>query len=97
MTTEAKWSDFASMDGAKMVAAANQLLPPWVSLALVIVIAWKLAAIIWSLVPGPASGDPVVAPPGPQSMAAPSSGNADAQSIVAAHLFGEADPEDAPV
>ena len=25
MTTEAKWSDFASMDGAKTIAAANQL------------------------------------------------------------------------
>ena len=53
MTTEAKWSDFASMDSAKMIAAAGQLLPPWVSLALVVVIAWKLAGIFWSLVPGP--------------------------------------------
>ena len=97
MTTEAKWSDFASMDGAKMVAAANQLLPPWVSLVLVLVIAWKLAGIIWALVPGPASGDPVMAPPGAQATPAPSSANTDAQSIVAAHIFGEADPEDAPV
>ena len=97
MTTEAKWSDFASMDGAKMTAAANQLLPPWVSLLLVILIAWKLAGIIWSLVPGPASGDPVTASPGPQAAVATTSANADAQSIVAAHLFGEADPEDAPV
>ena len=96
MTTEAKWSDFASRDGAKMVAAANQLLPPWVSLLLVIVIAWKLAGIFWSLVPGPASGDPVMAPTGLQATAAPSTGRADTQSIVAAHLFGEADPEDAP-
>ena len=96
MTTEAKWSDFASMDGAKMIAAANQLLPPWVSLLLVIVIAWKLAGIIWSLVPGPASGDPVMASPGPQAEVAPSSDSADAQSIVAAHIFGEADPEDEP-
>ncbi len=97
MTTEAKWSDFASMDGAKTIAAANQLLPPWVSLLLVVVIAWKLAGIIWSLVPGSAAGDPVTAPPSSQAAAAPSSANADAQSIVAAHIFGEASPEDAPV
>ena len=35
MTTEAKWSDFASLDGARMLAAANRLLPAWVSLLLV--------------------------------------------------------------
>jgi general secretion pathway protein C len=97
MTTQAKWSDFASMDSAKMIAAAGQLLPPWVSLALVVVIAWKLAGIFWSLVPGPATGDPVVAPASSQASAAPSSARADAQAIVAAHIFGEANPEDEPV
>jgi general secretion pathway protein C len=97
MTTEAKWSDFASMDSAKMIAAANQLLPPWVSLALVVVIAWKLAGIVWSLVPGPAAGTPVVAPASPQSAVAATAANADARSIVAAHIFGEANPEDEPI
>ena len=96
MATEAKWSDFASMDGAKMIAAANQLLPPWVTLALVVVIAWQLARMIWMLVPGPAAGDPVTAAVGVPAMSAPSAAGADAQSIVAAHIFGEADPEDAP-
>jgi general secretion pathway protein C len=94
MTTEAKWSDFASMDSAKMIAAANQLLPPWVSLVLVVVIAWKLAGIVWSLVPGPAVGTPVVAPASPQSTVTAATANADTQSIVAAHIFGEASPED---
>jgi general secretion pathway protein C len=97
MTTEAKWSDFASMDGAKTIAAANRLLPPWVSLALVIVIAWKLAGIVWSLVPGPATGDPIVAPASQQAVVAPGANRADAQSIVAAHIFGEANPDDEPV
>ncbi len=97
MTTDAKWSDFASMDGAKMIAAANQLLPPWVSLVLVVVIAWKLAGIVWSLAPGSATGDPVVAPASPQATVAPAAGNADAQSIVAAHIFGEASPDDEPI
>ena len=85
------------MDSAKMIAAANQLLPPWVSLLLVVVIAWKLAGIVWSFVPGPASGDPVMAPASPQANVAPAAGNADAQSIVTAHLFGQANPEDEPV
>ena len=56
MTTDAKWSDFTSMDGAKTLAAANRFLPAWVSLMLVIVIAWQLARIIWMLVPGPSVG-----------------------------------------
>jgi general secretion pathway protein C len=97
MTTEAKWSDFASMDGAKTIAAANSLLPPWVSLALVIVIGWKLAGILWSLVPGPASGDPVIAPASVQSVTEPGAANANAEAIVAAHIFGEANPEDEPL
>ena len=59
MTTEAKWSDLASLDGTKTLAAANQLLPTWISLLLVIVIAWQLAQVVWMLVPGSATGDPV--------------------------------------
>ena len=62
MTTEAKWSDLASMDGAKTFAAASQLLPVWVGLLLVVVIAWQLAQLIWMLVPAPSSGDLVVTP-----------------------------------
>ncbi|MDJ0906711.1 MAG: type II secretion system protein GspC [Woeseiaceae bacterium] len=86
------------MDSARMIAAANQLLPPWVSLVLVVVIAWKLAGIVWSLVPGSASGDPVNAPAtSPQASVAPGAANADAQAIVAAHIFGEASADDEPV
>ena len=44
--TEAKWSDFTSQDGQRMLAAANQLLPRWVTLALVVAVAWQLARII---------------------------------------------------
>ena len=47
MTTEAKWSDFASLDGARTLAAANKLLPAWVSLLLVIVI-----GILWFTITG---------------------------------------------
>jgi len=90
MTSEAKWSDFASMDGAKTVAAANRLLPAWVSLLLVVVIAWQLARIIWMLVPGPGAGDAIQAPPNqiaPQSAATDA---ANSQDIANAHIFGVA-------
>jgi general secretion pathway protein C len=95
MTTEAKWSDFASMDGAKILAAANRLLPAWLSLLLVVVIAWQLARIIWMLIPAPAAGDPVPAPATQQVSTSQGDSSADVQSIVAAHIFGiaDADPE----
>ena len=93
MTTEAKWSDFTSMDGAKMVAAANRLLPAWVSLLLVVAIAWQLARIIWMLVPAPSVGDPVTAPAGLQTNATQPETAADVQTIVNAHIFGIADVE----
>jgi len=94
MTSEAKWTDFASMDGAKTIAAVNRLLPPWISLLLVVIIGWQLARIVWMLVPGPAAGDPVSAPASIAVNATASEGGADARAIVAAHIFGEANPED---
>ena len=93
MTTESKWSDFASKDGAKTIAAANSLLPPWVSLLLVVVIGWQLAKIVWMLVPGPSVGDPVSAPPNVTVSSTQNGTSADVQAIVAAHVFGEADAE----
>jgi len=93
MTTEAKWSDFASMDGAKPLAAANRLLPSWVSLLLVVVIAWQLARIIWMLIPAPAAGDPIPAPANQLVSASQGDSSADVQAIVAAHIFGLADAD----
>jgi len=96
MATEAKWSDFTSLDAARTVAAASQLLPPWVALLLVIAIGWQLANFIWMLMPGPAAGDAVVVPAG-QAIADPSGPvAADARAIAAVHLFGEAGADDAP-
>ena len=93
MTTEAKWSDFTSLDGPKSIAAANSLLPPWVSLALVVVIGWQLARIIWSLVPGPSAGDIVDIPAGSLAQVSAANTSADAETIAVLHLFGEADDE----
>lgn len=94
MTTDAKWSDFVSLDRAKTVAAANQLLPAWVSLLLVVVIAWQLARIIWMLVPGPAAGDALPVPVNQlTATSSPSNNVADVGAIAAAHIFGEATGE----
>jgi general secretion pathway protein C len=90
MTTEAKWSDFASMDGAKILAAANRLLPAWVNLLLVVVIAWQLAGITWKLIPGPSAGDTIPAPANERIAIAQSDSSTGVQAIVSAHIFGVA-------
>ncbi len=95
MATEAKWSDLASMDATRTLATANQLLPPWVALLLVVAVGWQLANIVWMLIPGPAAGDAIVAPAG-QVLPGPSGpATADVQAIAATHLFGEASADDA--
>jgi general secretion pathway protein C len=96
MATEAKWSDFTSLDVGRTANAASQLLPPWVALLLVIAIGWQLANIIWMLIPGPAAGDAVVVPAGQAVSDRSGPVAADARAIAAAHLFGEAGADDAP-
>ena len=94
MTTEAKWSDFSSLDGERTLAAVNQLLPRWIALALVVAIAWQLARIVWLLMPGSATGDEIFAPPSQLGTpAAQMSGQVDVQSIATAHIFGQANAE----
>jgi len=98
MTTEAKWSDFSSLDTEQLLIAGNRLLPRWVALALVVAIAWQLARIIWILMPGSSTGDLIIAPPVQISRAANSgAGTADVHSIANAHIFGEASVADATV
>ena len=94
MTIEAKWSDFSSLDAERMLVAGNQLLPRWVTMALVVAIAWQLARIIWMLMPGSSTGDLIIAPPVQISRATSAgAGAADVQSIANAHIFGEASAE----
>ena len=96
MASEAKWSDFTSLDVARTTSTASQLLPPWVALLLVAAIGWQLANIIWSLMPGPAAGDAVVVPAGQAIADRSGPVAADARAIAAVHLFGEAGADDAP-
>ena len=94
MTTEAKWSDFASLDGPKTLTAANQLLPSWVSLLLVVIIAWKLAQLVWLLVPAPAAGNAVATPARVVTSSVSSDTATEVNAISAAHIFGIADAAD---
>ena len=93
MKAYARWSDFRHLDRERALAAANERLPKWVALLLVVAIAWQLARIAWMLVPADPVGDPVEnRPAGARAGAAAAAGGADVQSIAAAHLFGRADP-----
>jgi general secretion pathway protein C len=96
MISKANWTDFSSMDGSTALATMNRVLPPWVSLLLVIAIAWQLAKIIWLLVPAPATGDTVEGPAGMPVAVATGGPAADVQAIAEKHMFGFADETDIP-
>jgi general secretion pathway protein C len=90
MISRANWSTFSNIDGN----AVNRILPPLVSLVLVVIIGWQLAKIVWLLVPGAPAGV-VVAPPSRST--GTSSGSTvvtDVQAIANAHIFGIADAEE---
>ena len=93
MINKANWTDLSSVDGGTLLATMNRVLPPWVSLLLVIAIGWQVARIIWTLVPAPAAGDAVQAPAGLAASSARSAVGTDVGAIAANHLFGEADPD----
>ncbi len=93
MISKANWSDFSLADRRLSPSALNRVLPPWISLVLVIAIAWQLAKIIWMLVPGPAAGDAVPLPAGMPVSATGAVAQTDVQAIANAHLFGIADAE----
>jgi len=82
------------MDGSTAMAVINRVVPPWVSLLLVIAIGWQLAKIIWLLVPGPAAGDNVEMPVSAVSSSVQSGTSTDVTAIANAHMFGVADLED---
>ena len=96
MISKANWTDFSSIDGSTALTTLNRVMPPWVSLFLVIVLGWQLAKIIWMLVPAPASGDPVQLPMSMPAAATQGGPATDVERIAALHMFGEADPAAAP-
>lgn len=81
-----------------MLALANEKLPQWVTLALVIAIAWQLSQVVWMLVPASSAGDPVIAPPMQAGISSQTSNQPNVRTIADAHLFGRANAEDvAPI
>ena len=70
MALPANWNDFSNMDAERWIATANRYLPGIVALILVVMLGWQLAGLAWSLVPGSAQGDPVMAAPPSTSIAA---------------------------
>ena len=50
MINKTNWTDFSSVDGGNALATMNRVLPPWISLLLVIAIGWQVANIVWSTV-----------------------------------------------
>ena len=95
MATTAKWSDFSNLDSEQILAAVNDRLPRWVTLVLVVGIAWQLARIVWLMMPGPASGMPIAAPTVQVAASTAATAQPNVRMIAATHLFGEADPDDA--
>jgi len=87
MISRAKWPIISGVDSV----AVNRLLPPLVSLLLVVLIGWQIAKMIWMLVPGSSVGLAVPLPASlPQSPT--SAGTAtDVNKVAAAHIFGVAD------
>lgn len=84
----AKWQELSP---AQWLALANRVLPPAATAALVLAIAYTLARLTWTLVPGP---QPDAAPPeiAPAAPAGDRAGGADRDfsALLDSHLFGEA-------
>ena len=90
MLRKANLPDFASVDTGAALSALNRMLPPWVTLLLVVIIGWQVGRIVWTLVPAPAAGDLIVAPAATAASTPATGTRADVEAIVANHMFGEA-------
>ncbi len=88
----ARINQFAQLPPQEMLLRASAVLPPWVSVVLVVAIAWQLANIIWLLVPSRVDTVTVAPTQGGAASATPGTGGADIQAIVNAHLFGNYNP-----
>lgn len=98
MTASAKINDFSNLDADQLLRLANARLPGIVTVILVVVLGWQLASLVWSLVPGSPAGDPITATPPPSAArVTPGGQSADVEAVANAHLFGEANPDDAVV
>ncbi len=91
MISRANWLNITSVDSDSAVTAVNRVLPPLISLALVILIAWQLARMVWMLVPGTSAGVAVPLPDLLPASAGSTNISTDVSQIADAHIFGVAD------
>lgn len=104
----ARISQLSQLPPQEILARVSTILPPWVSVILVIAIAWQIANVVWLLVPSETdtlTAGPAGPAPAGQANQGASGGGTDVQTIINAHLFGdynpaqtavETDPVDAP-
>jgi len=101
----ARTAQFFQQPPQQIWLKASAVLPPWVALGLVALIAWQLAQIFWLLVPAGAPGPLTLPASGTNQVAGRAGPAANIEYIVNAHLFGrydmstavvEMDPVDAP-
>jgi general secretion pathway protein C len=90
MISRADLLNFSSVDAGTV----NRILPPVVSLLLVVLIAWQMSRMIWMLVPGSAIGDAVPLPDTLPESTSVQNSSTDVQFIADTHIFGTADVED---
>ena len=95
MAITAKWSDFNNLGSERLIAVLNERLPRWVTLMLIVVIAWQLARIVWMIIPGPTSSGAIAVPAGTTVSSSTNAAQTDVDIIANAHLFGVAAPDDA--
>jgi len=92
---QTKFEGWRSQDMTSTLAAVNQHAPFWVSLSLVVIIAWYLAQTFWALFP-----EPSIAISNAPSRGAPAdiintANSPSYEGIVDAHIFGESTTNDA--
>jgi general secretion pathway protein C len=77
------------------LGAANRFLPPGVTALLVLAIAYQLATLTWTVLPGAPSSAPLPALAPSADRGAATQSSADFSALLAAHPFGEAPKETA--
>jgi general secretion pathway protein C len=94
MDVAKRLADWRDQPPEQWFTVVNRYLPPAVTALLVITIAYQLATLTWTLVPGSV---PTLAPAARLGNAANSAPPADFSPLTGSHLFGEAAEQAAPV
>lgn len=94
MDVATRFADWRERPPEQWLATANRYLPPGVTAVLVIAIAYQLATLTWTLVPG---STPTGAPTVQQSNGTNAQASRDFSALSDWHPFGEADQQTAPV